>query len=551
MFARLFFYYFCGFEKQILRVGRKIGTQINFNIINMRNRIAKFIMAALLLPATAMAGGLVTNTNQSASFIRKPAQDAVLDVTGTYYNPAGLAFLSEGFHLSLSNQTISQTRTIGSTFPGLATTEFEGGVSAPLFPTVYAAYKTGPLAVSFGFNPIGGGGSANFEDGLPSFEQQVAVLPPSLTAAGIATSQYSMDAAFDGSSLNWGIQLNVSYALNDMIGVSVGARYIIANNSYKGHLRDIRINPMHPLNAEGPGNMISAPQFFTTLAAAATGAANSMQPIIDGGGAFLTLDELVAFGIITQDQANQLAGGLGAGYSSDMTASQVQQAYQSNAATMNGFAASTSDMQLDASQSGSGIAPVFGINFKISDDLNVAVKYEHKAAITLTNSTTIDDVGMYPDGDEVASDMPAMLALGASYRLIPELKLSGGIHYYFDKNADYGRALPNDEIIDNNFWEAAIGVEYYIGNGLSISTGYLRTQTGVNELYHSDLSHSLSTNSIGAGLRYQVNPNMAINMGYMHTLYETHTKSFTVPVSFNETYDRVASTFAIGLDFRF
>ncbi len=523
----------------------------NFKENDMRNLINYLLLVVLFFPATAMAGGIVTNTNQSASFIRKPVQDAVLDATGTYYNPAGLAFLADGFHFSLSNQTISQTRTINSTFPGMARTEFEGGVSAPLFPSVYAVYKSGNFAYSFGFNPIGGGGSATFDNGLPSFEQQVAVLPPLLTSAGIETSQYSMNAAFDGSSLNWGIQFNASYAINEMIAVSAGVRYVIANNSYTGHLRDVMINPMHPLNAEGAGNMIAAPVFFSTLSAAASGASQSIQPIIDGGGSDYTLPQLVNFGFLTQEEADMLAGGLGPAYSSDMTAAQVQTAYNQNATLMSGYAQATSDMELDATQSGSGIVPVIGINLKFSDDFNMAIKYEHKASITLTNSTTVDDVGMYPDGEEMAADMPAMLAVGASYKALPQLRLSGGFHYYFDKSADYGKALPNEDIIDNNFWEAAFGLEYAVTENFLLSAGYLRTQTGVNDKYHSDLSHSLSTNSIGAGLKYMVNPNMGINLGVMNTMYESYTKSFgATGFNYDESYERKALTFAIGLDLK-
>ncbi len=462
----------------------------------MRRLFINLLMAAVLYPSVSLAGGIVTNTNQSASFIRKPVQDAVIDATGTYYNPAGLVFLEEGFHLSLSNQTISQTRTITSTLPLMSRKKFEGGVSAPLFPTVYAVYKTGNLAFSFGVNPIGGGGSATFDDGLPSFEQQVAVLPPTLTDLGLETTQYSMNAAFDGSSLNWGIQFNTSYAINEMIGVSAGVRYVIANNSYTGYLRNIMIDPIHPLNPAGPGNMTSAPVFFSTLSEAAP----------------------------DEETTNLMAG----------------------------LAHRTSDKELDATQAGSGFTPVVGLNIKFSDDFNVALKYEHKTSIIMTNATTIDDVGMYPDKAEVAADMPAMLAFGASYSVLPQLRISGGVHYYFDKSADYGKSLPNDEIIDNNFWEAAFGFEYALNRNLILSTGYLRTQTGVNDLYHSDLSHSLSTNSIGGGAKYMINSNLGINLGVMSTMYEAHTKSFTMSnINYDEIYDRVALTFAIGVDVKF
>ena len=126
------------------------------------------------LALISMAGGIVHNTNQSASFIRMPARDASMGLDGVYYNPAGLTWLNQGFHISVNNQYIVQNRNIKTTFPGLNREEFEGGVVAPFFPSVYAVYKMDKFAFSFGFNPIGGGGSAKFDDGLPSFEMQMA-----------------------------------------------------------------------------------------------------------------------------------------------------------------------------------------------------------------------------------------------------------------------------------------------------------------------------------------------------------------------------------------
>jgi len=89
------------------------------------------------------AGGLLTNTNQSVHFLRNPARDASTAIEAVYANPAGLTFLSEGFHMSLTNQSAFQTRTINSTFApfsanneGIATKTFNGETNAPIIPTV-------------------------------------------------------------------------------------------------------------------------------------------------------------------------------------------------------------------------------------------------------------------------------------------------------------------------------------------------------------------------------------------------------------------------------
>ena len=43
-----------------------------------------------------LAGGYLTNTNQSISFLRNPSQDAAIGIGSLYNNPAGTAFLAPG-----------------------------------------------------------------------------------------------------------------------------------------------------------------------------------------------------------------------------------------------------------------------------------------------------------------------------------------------------------------------------------------------------------------------------------------------------------------------
>ena len=97
----------------------------------------KAIIAGVMLAATtsATAGGILTNTNQSIDFLRNPARDAAIGLDGVYSNPAGVAFLPEGFHIAFNWQYAHQTRTITSTNPyfalgrknnGNATKTFEG-----------------------------------------------------------------------------------------------------------------------------------------------------------------------------------------------------------------------------------------------------------------------------------------------------------------------------------------------------------------------------------------------------------------------------------------
>ncbi len=237
------------------------------------------IIGVLVLCCASMASAaIVTNFNQSALYLRLLSRNASTDLDAVYYNPAGLAYLKDGFHIALHNQTIVQEKTVVNSFILLNNSKYIGKVNVPFYPNFYAVYKKGALALSFGFGPNAGGGSADYGKGLPSFETQIASIPALLTGMGLPTTKYSANILFNGSSIFYGFQGNVSYAFSDMVSAAAGLRYIHAVNTYEGHIQNILINPLHPL-INPTGQMISAPTFFTTIGQAAYAAMTGNQAV--------------------------------------------------------------------------------------------------------------------------------------------------------------------------------------------------------------------------------------------------------------------------------
>ena len=528
---------------------------------------------SVMFTGLLMAGGIITNQNQSAMYTRLQARDATLGIDAVFYNPAGLTLLpNNGFYLSINNQTLGQTRIINSDYStnpginGLNQDEYIGKISAPFFPGFYAAYKLDKFAFSLGFNPIGGGGGGTYEDGLPSFEYNISDLVPATGA-----DAYSVDAYFEGSSVFFGYQANVSYKINDMIQVAIGGRFVSAREAYQGYLRDITL--------DFGGTTIPATTFFGTLATTANGAATNLGLIEDAGYGSLTFAEAETFGIITATERAQLEGGLTQmGYDPSTLDISTSQSIYSGAASQYGATSQIlQDQEADYEKTATGFTPIISVNIKASDKLNLALKYEHHTKLEFTNKTTKDlttgfdpgtgePITMFPNGAKTRLDIPSLVVVGATYKPMEKLLISTGFHYYFDKNAEYGKTgedasgeeviLKNADILDNS-WEFALGVQYSISEKFLVSLGWLNTSNPVSDEYQTDLSPALSSNTIGGGFQYQISPMFDVNIGASYTKYVETTKTFThsfpppTGTQIIETYNKNNLAISIGLNFNF
>ena len=418
----------------------------------------------LVLVAQVFAGGLVTNSNQSAEYLRTFNRNASTGLDAVYYNPAAVSGFGSGLHLYISNQTIVQTRTITSEYTGFNTNPFEGSTFAPLFPNVYIAYVMGNLGISGGLLPIGGGGSAVFEDGLPSFERQIANLgDPNLSSS---FKGYELDVHFEGSSVYLGFQGGLSYYLNDLASIYVGARYITATNTYAGYLKDI--------------------YFISKL------------------------------------------------NDSRIPASSVS--------------AQLGDIEVETEQNGSTVLFVVASNSKIGDKLNVSLRYETKGAMKVTNNTTIDQSGMFPDSAETGADIPAQFSVGLGYQLSDALYVTGTYDMWFDDAVDWDKR----ELYVNGSWEGGVAVEYKLSPSLMLSAGILLANPNVDDEYNGDLSYSSPTTSVALGGVFNLSERNAISLGLFNTMYDQAQNIYIGDLFGNgETYEKTAMGVAFGYSHSF
>ena len=474
-------------------------------------------MAILVAASNAFAGGLLTNTNQNAAFVRNFAQEGKIDITSIYANPAGGAFLSRGWHLSLTSQTAFQQRNIETTFPLFTknidnpeeTHRFEGRATAPIIPSFTVSFNREKWSISAHFAVSGGGGKCEFDKGLGSFEAAYAgtlekmvpgVLPPMLTAGLIAkgmdantasalaaTGQYkgyALNSFMKGRSYNFGLQLGGTYKFTDNLAAYVGIRGIYATNNYNG-----AVNP--------------------SIKYALAGAENTI-PLNDYG------------------------------------------------------------IELNCDQTAFGVTPIIGIDWKINNQWNVSAKYEFRTKINLKNKSEIniakDEVrvaassvlSQFEDGKKVREDVPALLAIGVQYAPIEKVRICAAYHQFFDKNSKKAEVFDKDaqkwvgkqEYVKNNTHEFLLGAEYDVCKLVTVSASWEHTRYGLEDKFMSDLSFNLSNHMVGAGVRFHVTKRFDIDLGYMCTFYNSRDVTTEVAPNLFKTdhYERKNHTFGIGLN---
>lgn len=456
----------------------------------------KFSVTTLLLAiaSSTFAGGILTNTNQSVAFLKNPSRDAAIGLDGVYSNPAGVVFMPEGFHLAFNWQYAHQTRTITSTNPlfllgkknSSAVKTFEGIADAPFIPSIQAAMNKGNWSLQFNFSIPGGGGVCEFANGLGSFESAVGSIAKQLEPLG--ATGYDVDAYMRGRQYFIGLQLGAAYKVTPNFSVYGGLRALYGDASYKARLSNIQVKM-------GADTYVDFASFLNN----ATATINKK---------VWQTELAIANGQITPEQAAQ---GLATAQATLRQLEALQKYF--------------TGVNLMSNQTGFGIAPVIGIDWKVGD-FNLAAKYEFNTQMKMKNNSTlekameIEAMNKFQDQTEVDEDAPALFTIGAQWTAIPGVNLSLGYHHYFDTDAHWYNH--SEKKLAGGTNEYLAGVEWDITDKINVSAGGQLTRYQLTDDYMNDMSFVVNSYSYGFGMTYKFNKTVKASIAYFQTNYENY-----------------------------
>lgn len=447
--------------------------------------------ATLIVSNSTFAGGLLTNTNQHAAFLRMLSRGATTEIDGALSNPAGLAFLpKDGFHVGLSIQSAYQTRNIDAsfmTYSGLDGTTptvkpyqkyYEGTAAAPVIPSVFGAYKKGDWTISGFFAITAGGGKASFDDGLPLFESaaMAAIFQNSVDkykesqgqSSIVTPDMYNITSAMDGKQYIYSLQLGLSYKATDWLSVFGGGRMNYFTGGYKGFLNAI-----------------------------VKGTDTNLLP--------LALDcDQTGWGLTPVIGVDVKLGKLNIG---------AKYEFKTNLNIEN----NTKDIKYPQTPEGAAL------------------------------------VAPYQHGVNTPNDIPAMLSIAAAYEFLPVLRASVEYHFYDDKNA--GMAGGKQKSLTKGTNEYLAGIEFDVTKQLTLSCGGQITDYGLSDNFQSDTSFSCDSYTLGFGAKVKMNQHLNLNIGYMWTTYDDYTKTSSnyngTGLPGTNVYSRTNKVFGLSADYSF
>ena len=463
-------------------------------------------MGLTLLPLAASAQIYQDVSNSTATVVRDPARQASTETDAVLFNPAGTAFLDDGWHFSLNSKVSYQKFDLSDNYTHI------GESTKDRMPSLQAAYKKGPWALSFAIGNEGGYGSWDSSEDptlsrlLTNINNQIFDVYKNIMNPFSSNcnnyDQLVSKVLVGGSLYNYSTRIGAAYQINSHLSVYGGLRF-----NYATERSIVTINRWV---ARSDGGISTVKDYFSAVDADFQ---TSMQNVRDGYQTLADLCNLLGIDASHYEEIVDL---------SDLAATMGGELNNQIAGTPN------ATTLIDERNSGWGLSPVIGIDYKVGK-FNFAAKYEFETKI-------------HTNGDALSYHIPSTLSLGASWQIQDNLKLSlGGTLYHQNFDKLYGRKQMTDlsddniffnmngiaQVINSNVSIYAIGNDCTDGdisasisfspiNRLLFSFGYTyASQSMIGKgIYSQSITMSpVNSDIISGGLRYDINDKVQLDFG--------------------------------------
>ncbi|MGD9823430.1 OmpP1/FadL family transporter [Desulfobacter sp.] len=209
-------------------------------------------------------------------------------------------------------------------------------------------------------------------------------------------------------------------------------------------------------------------------------------------------------------------------------------------------------------QEADGFGGVIGIDIHPSDKLNIGIRYESEVNLdwdTDTGGSNPDGIFLLRqfgrvDGQSYARDLPAVLAIGLEWKILPKLTLKPSFSLYFEEDADWDT---QNYAVDGNSFDLALALQYDVNADWSLTAGYLYIDVDMkpeNFGIIEQMNPPLDCHAFALGAKYRMTEQITLTLSAAGYFYKDDTAPATL-VSPEVTYDKTLYQGGIGIQYRF
>ena len=216
----------------------------------------------------------------------------------------------------------------------------------------------------------------------------------------------------------------------------------------------------------------------------------------------------------------------------------------------------------DYEEDADGWGGIIGLNISPTDELNIGMRYDTRTDLDFDQQVNQDVNSLVPglrllpflgvnNGASVSRNLPAIFALGISYKISPKIRVETDLNYYFNNSAGWEDTVPTprDPSDVDDGYDIGLAIEYTFNNKLKGSLGYIHTETGIEAKNMLPESPELDADTIGAGVAYECIPDMILNFAIGNAFYQSD--SFISSIGSEIEYEKNNFFLALGVQYKF
>jgi long-chain fatty acid transport protein len=205
------------------------------------------------------------------------------------------------------------------------------------------------------------------------------------------------------------------------------------------------------------------------------------------------------------------------------------------------------DAVLELRDDADGWGGIFGVNIAPNDRWNIGIRFETETKLDfeleVRRGAQLLALMGFTDGREQREDLPGLVGIGASYKVLENLKLDANFIYYLEKSATWETGFDGA----GNSFDLGFSAEYRFNKQWMASMGYLYTDLNIDsdQILVLPEEPKLDAHTIAMGGVWSATETLDFTAGVLVTMYDEETDPFGI------TYEKDVWALSCGLQWKF